>query len=169
MNALILPLVLQIVFFAIVLLEMVIPSGGLLAIAALGLFIGSWCTLLTGDAAGFAGFFIIADVVLVPLVLYYGIKLMRRSPMGNNEELGSQAGFQVNAGLSDSLLGKPGITITPLRPSGKVRIGNEYFEALSDGELIDSGAKIKVTGIMGNNLMVSATPADAHAETAIHP
>lgn len=169
MNDLILPVVLQIVFFAIVLLEMIIPSGGLLAIAALGLFFGSWYTLLTSDAAGYAGFFIMADVVLVPLVLYYGIKLMRRSPMGNNEELGSNAGFQVNAGLNQALLGKQGTTITPLRPSGKVHIGNDYFEALSDGDLIDSGAKIMVTGIVGNNLMVSVAPSEPIPETLTHP
>ncbi|WP_420581239.1 NfeD family protein [Reichenbachiella sp.] len=54
----------------------------------------------------------------------------------------------------DSLLGKTGVAYTILRPSGKVEIENEIYDAYTRGSYIDKGAKIEVIGEEGTSLKV---------------
>jgi len=51
--------------------------------------------------------------------------------------------------------GTTGITVTPLRPSGKASLGDEVLSVESDGEYIDTGCKIVITGISGNIIKVT--------------
>ena len=45
----------------------------------------------------------------------------------------------------NSLVGKSGITATVLRPSGKIMIDNEIYDAVSEFEFIDKGSRVVVT------------------------
>lgn len=54
----------------------------------------------------------------------------------------------------ESLMGKTGITYTILRPSGKVEIENEIYDAYTRGSYIEQGAKIEVIGEEGTSLKV---------------
>lgn len=54
----------------------------------------------------------------------------------------------------DHLQGKMGTATTRLVPSGKAMIGDEQFDVLSDGELIESGAAIVVKEVLGNRVVV---------------
>jgi membrane-bound serine protease (ClpP class) len=42
------------------------------------------------------------------------------------------------------MLGRVGVAITVLRPSGKVQIDNEIFDAVSDEGFINKDEKVKV-------------------------
>lgn len=44
-------------------------------------------------------------------------------------------------------LGKPGVAITPLRPTGVVEISGNRIEALTEGEFIAEGSRIKVVAM----------------------
>ena len=46
---------------------------------------------------------------------------------------------------SSSLIGKIGIAETVLRPSGKVSIDGENYDALTEGSFISRGDKVRVT------------------------
>lgn len=50
--------------------------------------------------------------------------------------------------------GESGIAITPLKPSGKVRIGEKVVTALSDGKFIQPGTEIIVTGYSMSTVVV---------------
>jgi membrane-bound ClpP family serine protease len=50
--------------------------------------------------------------------------------------------------------GQHGIAQTDLRPSGKISIGNERYEASTDGELIEKGTEVIVVRSRGNYLQV---------------
>jgi len=54
----------------------------------------------------------------------------------------------------DTMVGKQGVTITPLRPAGTVEIDNERYDVISDGEHIEKDAKVEVVKIRGNYLVV---------------
>lgn len=54
----------------------------------------------------------------------------------------------------DSLLGKTGVAYTILRPSGKVEIENEIYDAYTRGSYIEQGTKIEVIGEEGTSLKV---------------
>lgn len=55
-----------------------------------------------------------------------------------------------------SRMGQVGETISPLRPGGKARFGEDIINVISDGELIGVGAKVKVIGSSGMDAIVEA-------------
>lgn len=55
---------------------------------------------------------------------------------------------------SDSMLGKTGVVHSRLRPSGKVEIDGEIYDAYSRGEFVDQGEKIIVISTEGTSLKV---------------
>lgn len=58
----------------------------------------------------------------------------------------------------DYLLGQRGETVTPLRPSGKARFGDEIYSVVSEGEMLVSGEPVKVVLVQGNRIVVEPLP-----------
>jgi membrane-bound serine protease (ClpP class) len=54
-----------------------------------------------------------------------------------------------------ALLGSVGSAVTPLSPSGTVRIAGKEIDAISDGDYLDSGSSVTVTEISGGRVVVS--------------
>ena len=57
----------------------------------------------------------------------------------------------------DFLQGKSGITQTRLSPSGKAIIGNELYNVITDGRLIEKGTAIEVRKVIGNQIQVGVS------------
>jgi membrane-bound serine protease (ClpP class) len=59
-------------------------------------------------------------------------------------------------GASDygSLLGKIGVAVTTLRPSGRVEIDGEVYSVEADGSFVDPGRGVKVTRVRGSSITV---------------
>ena len=55
------------------------------------------------------------------------------------------------------LVGRRGITTTPLVPGGKARFGEEVVDVLSEGEMVPRGASVEVLEAQGNRVLVRAT------------
>jgi membrane-bound serine protease (ClpP class) len=53
-----------------------------------------------------------------------------------------------------NLVGRYGVTITNLRPSGMANIEGERLDVVSDGEFIDVGAKVQVLSVEGRRVLV---------------
>ena len=64
---------------------------------------------------------------------------------------------QIKESLVDysSLVGESGTAQTKLMPSGKAVIGRELYNVISDGRMIEKEAKIVVTSVTGNRIVVS--------------
>jgi len=54
----------------------------------------------------------------------------------------------------EALIGAEGVAVTDLNPEGSIRIVGEFWQAISEGEMIKSGEKVKVTGMEGMRLTV---------------
>jgi len=65
----------------------------------------------------------------------------------------SQAATLSQADRSD-LLGRRGVTVTPLRPVGRVRFGSDEIDAITDGEYISSQQEVEVTIVEGARVVV---------------
>ncbi len=52
--------------------------------------------------------------------------------------------------------GQTGVALTPLRPSGKIRIKDENYHAQTRGEFIDANTPIQVEGVEQNHIIVRA-------------
>jgi membrane-bound serine protease (ClpP class) len=65
----------------------------------------------------------------------------------------SEEGFTISRGY-ETLIGEKGKTTTDLRPSGKVKIQGEIYQAFSHGDYIDKDEEILVDSIDENQLQV---------------
>lgn len=63
-------------------------------------------------------------------------------------------------------LGKPGVAVTPLRPTGVVEIGGNRIEALTEGEFIAEGSKIKVVAMDRRRYFVRLAESDTDLPSA---
>jgi len=54
----------------------------------------------------------------------------------------------------NKLVGGQGIAVTPLRPSGKAKIGDELYDVQTDGEYVEKGTRIEVIEVSGNRIVV---------------
>lgn len=91
-------------------------------------------------------------VLAVFIGLIGGIALSRKlltSPLFPNlalqSNLNEEEGFVgIDTKIKD-MVGAEGIAITTLRPSGKVQIGNNWFDAIAEFSYIEKGSRIKVS------------------------
>jgi membrane-bound serine protease (ClpP class) len=151
---LIIPIVLQLIGVVVIIAELVLPSAGLLTIAALGLFGYSLFLVFTSisTAAGFT--FLVIDLLLLPVFLILGVKLLAASPATLRESLKSQDGATSQPKSLIKLLGCDGIALTDLRPSGAALISGKRYDVVSTGEYIDKDSSIVVSIVNGNRIVV---------------
>jgi membrane-bound serine protease (ClpP class) len=57
-------------------------------------------------------------------------------------------------------VGDIGVAMTFLRPSGKVKIKDEVFDGITQGEFMEKGTPVKISEIKGNRIIVSRIPED---------
>lgn len=105
-------------------------AAAILAYEDLGI-LGSSGILLGGTILGFAMFFL-------------ELRLLEKSPFAKQFIHGNQQKAQTVPVGRPELVGKTGLALTTMAPSGKVRIENEIFEAASLGGLIDRNATVEV-------------------------
>ncbi len=55
----------------------------------------------------------------------------------------------------DARLGLQGVVLSPLRPGGKARFGEEVLDVVAQGEMIESGTEVKIIGFSGRDAMVA--------------
>lgn len=55
----------------------------------------------------------------------------------------------------EEVVGKTGVAVTTLAPSGYVRLGERRFEARSEGGFVPEGAKVTVVGVNSFHLLVN--------------
>jgi membrane-bound ClpP family serine protease len=58
------------------------------------------------------------------------------------------------AALAASLLGAVGTTVTPMRPAGTVRFGDQFIDVVTEGGFIPSGARVQVVEVEGTRIVV---------------
>lgn len=154
MNALIVPIILQLVGVIILIAEIIIPSGGLLGVVTIGLFGYSLYLVFTGISV-FAGMiFVMADIIMLPVVLFAGIKLLAKSPATLKTSLSKADGYSSQSEELIQFMGLTGTAITDLRPAGTGRINNRRVDVVSRGEYIDKGSEILVSAVEGNRVVV---------------
>ncbi|MDP7029405.1 MAG: NfeD family protein [Phycisphaerales bacterium] len=144
-------------------MELVIPSGGILAIAAAATLIGSIAAFfMHSPTTGMVALAVIA--VVGPLAAWLGWKWWSGTVMAERLVL------QTDEGKPDSqraaLLGRIGVAETDLRPIGTVRIDRDRHDALSDHGMIAAGARITVVKVLDNQLKVRPAPAGSPKEHA---
>ena len=150
-------LVLLAAALCIVIIDLFLPTGGILAITAFVVAAAGIVCLFRYDATwGVAGS--LAVVIGGPALFVFGFKMMPHTPMGRKLILGAD-GAQNAAPAPDqaqSLVGHEGVVVSDLRPIGVVRIGDRKYEAMTETALVRAGSTVRVTAVEGMNLKVRA-------------
>ncbi len=151
---LILPVVLQLVGIAVIIAEFILPSGGVLTIAALGAFGYSIYHVFRNVSPEVGVFFVVGDIILIPILIVIGMKILARSPVALAAQMSSSAGVSSQDESHKALLGKTGEVLSDLRPAGRALIEGKKYDVVSGGDYIESGSKITVSQVSGNRIVV---------------
>jgi membrane-bound ClpP family serine protease len=153
-NAIHVPVFLQLVGILVIIAEIILPSGGILAILATGLFGYSLYLVFTNISASAGMAFIIADLIIVPILLYFGIKFLAKSPVTLRTKLSREDGVTAQSSDQNDYLGSVGLAITDLRPSGVATIDDQRLDVVTRGEYLEKQTEIIVIAVRGNQIVV---------------
>jgi len=133
-------------------LELLLPTGGLLALVTGILLVGSLVAFFQyNPSAGWLA--LVLMIVLGPICAFYGFKIWMNSKLAKNLILEDEGPATTHAA---SLLGVVGVAETPLRPVGTVRVNGQRHDALAELGIIEVGTAIKVIEELDNQLKVRA-------------
>ncbi len=149
------------VFYVLLVLEFLIPSGGLVGIAAVVTVISALAVAFAHSTT--AGMTLLMIVALsTPLIFLAVIRIWPHTPIGRrilNRRPGQlhSPGPQrtlANGKPLDDIVGAVGVAMTNLLPSGMVKIGGLRLDAVSLGMAIDAGESVIVTKVEAGKIYV---------------
>ena len=153
-ERLLLPIILQVVGVGVVIAEIILPSGGILSIVALGVF-GYSLFIVFSEISKTIGFaFVAADLVLIPVLVIVGLKLLARSPVTLRKTLSREEGVSSQPPELEGYKGMQGVAVTDLRPAGKAVVNGKRVDVVTRGEYIDKDSLIMVSAVTGNQIIV---------------
>jgi len=147
------PALLQALSFGVALSEVVVPSFGILAVVSAGLLVWSWILIAELPRAA-ALVFGAADLVLIPIGIKIAFSYLGRSPASHTTDLGTGSGLESLDRRLEAHVGSVVPVEAALRPTGKIRIGEELYEAQTAGEFVEKGARVKVVSVHGSRFQV---------------
>lgn len=148
------PVILQLAGIGIIIAEIIIPSGGILSILAVGIFAYSLYIVFTNISL-FAGMvFLTVDLITIPVLIILGLKFIARSPVTLRETLSRELGVTSQSEDMDHFLGLEGIALTDLRPAGMALLDDRRTDVVTRGEYLDKGTPVVVIKITGNQIVV---------------
>jgi membrane-bound ClpP family serine protease len=153
-DSLFLPIILQLVGVVVIIAEIILPSGGILSIVALSVF-GYSLFIVFNEISMIIGFFFVAaDLILIPVLVIVGLKLLARSPVTLRKTLSRKGGVSSQSSELGSYVGTQGNAVTDLRPAGIAVINSKRVDVVTRGEYLEKDSAIIVTAVTGNQIIV---------------
>jgi len=146
----------------------IIPGFGVAGISGITLVVVSMVLIMLNNDFFNFEFVPMGDIVMATFATVGGIsggmlllifggarltdtKAFKRISLNDSQE--SSQGFSVNSN-TQAMMGKKGLAHTILRPSGKVLIEDQVYDAFTRGEFVEKGESIEVIGTEGVTLRV---------------
>lgn len=151
-------------------LEVFIPSGGILGFLAICSIIASIVVGFT-DSRPWVGFTILTSAVFgLPTVVVIGLRLWPRTPLGRRMLLNVPTGTDVLPDIPrqrslKELISRVGVAKSEMLPSGAITIDGRTVDAVSEGMPIDAGQQVRVIEVHGNRVVVRPVDDGPPAET----
>jgi membrane-bound serine protease (ClpP class) len=135
-----------------IIVEVFLPTAGLLGIAGLASIVASIVIIYHrfGSLAG--SLYLAAVMVLTPALLVLYFKLFPRSVIGR--WLISRHAHQTEQGPFAELAEQEGRTLTVLHPVGVILIGEKKLSAVTAGELVEKDRRVRVIKVEGSRIVV---------------
>jgi membrane-bound serine protease (ClpP class) len=146
------PIALVAVGVAAILLEMFVPSFGIIGVAGFGCLVAS-VVLAYARLGGTVGtIFLAAVLVLAPALIFLGLKVFPRTFFGqwliHREDLVTPPARHAD------LTGAAGRALTDLRPSGTALIDGRRISVVTGGEYVGKDEQVSVVAVEGSRIVV---------------
>ncbi len=148
----------------ILVIEIFVPSGGILAITSgvVGIA-GIVCLFMMkeqGTLWGTSG--ILMLLIVFPSAFAFWAKVFPNTSFGQrmmgvlpDEEISERDRLERESQEAlQALIGREGVARSALRPVGTIEIDDERYEALAEGEAIEPGQKVRITSIVDAKIKV---------------
>lgn len=136
--------------------EIFIPGFGFFGVSGIVLLILG--IILTARNAFEAVVMVIILLLLIALALAIILRSAKKGKLSKKLILWSaakkEAGYSASSN-NDDLIGKEGIALTVLRPSGSGEFEGKRLDVVTDGTYIEGGTRIKIIRIEGNRIVVA--------------
>ncbi len=129
----------------------VIPGFGVAGVAGIILMIWS-VILIAVDLEQIVKSLTLA--VLSTFILFFVLLKLVWSRFSLFTKQSNVSGYNIKDESLEGLVGETGVTVTPLRPSGNVEINNIRYDAITNGEFIETNQPIVVSIAKANHLVV---------------
>jgi membrane-bound serine protease (ClpP class) len=157
-------ILLMLIGCVLVVLEVFIPSGGIISILAAVSFIAAIFMAFqegptTGPGVGLI--FTATTVFAVPALIALAFKLWPKTPMGKAflGELPTDAEV-LPEDPRRALIGRVGVARSKMLPSGAVEVDGQMIDAVTQGQAIEPGAYVVVTEVRANRVVVRPAAKD---------
>lgn len=138
-----------------IIIEMLMPTVGLLAGAGVAAMLYSVVMTLGGDINSV--YAMLVSFAMAVFIFALIVKKLPSSKLWNRltlKDKSNTANGYVSAEPREELLGKRGIVVTELRPSGSALIADKLVDVISEGAFLTKGEKIIVVAVNGNRVLV---------------
>ncbi|NBW96769.1 MAG: hypothetical protein EBR28_08565 [Planctomycetia bacterium] len=170
MTAILWVVALLVVGLVVMVLEVFLPSGGILGFLSLTAIVAAIATafLEMGSTAGFVA--LASATLIVPAVLGLAFRWFPETPLGRRvlpppPEPGDVAPAAARRRELEKLVGRGGRVVSEMLPWGVVEIDGVRFEAVSEGGPVAMGSAVEAVGVQGRDLVVAPAGRQG-AETA---
>lgn len=135
--------------------ELFLP-GGLIGILGFAAILGSF--FLASENVIHMGISILIALIISIVASIFMIKVLGRKmsifkKIILSDSTNSEQGYVSNVNRVD-LIDRQGVTLTQLRPAGKIMIEDEIIDAVSEGAFIQKDQKVKVIKVEGSRIVV---------------
>lgn len=148
-----LPILIFLLGVGLLIFEVFIPGFGIVGILGILMIIASFFLTLGGgvDAIQWVAFSLLLTAVGIYVLGKYlpNSGVYKRLILKSNSTVSEQAIMGKAA-----LLGHEGMTITMMRPAGKVKIDELTYDALTEGDFLQADVPIVVTKVVGKKIYV---------------
>lgn len=136
--------------------EVVFVSFGIIATMS-GVALLSAIFVAFQESTVFGVSMVVVEAIAAPIVLTLSFKLLPKTRFGKQLILEAPV-RPTPAAVEDelrTLVGRTGVTISPLRPAGFARIDGKRVDVVTRGEMLDSGCPVVVLSVAGNHVVVA--------------
>jgi membrane-bound serine protease (ClpP class) len=165
-------IVLLLLGLSVMILEVFVPSGGVLSFLAVSLIVAAVVVAFM-DSFQSGTIMLLTVILCVPVVIWSAVQLWPHTPIGKliltkrpahpDDVLPETVAYR---GLHD-LIGKRGRAISKMLPGGMVMIAGQKYDALSNGLAIEMDQVVQVIDVRTNRIIVRPSEGEIDAVEAM--
>lgn len=139
---------------SLIFIEFFVPGGILAILGALAILTGTIILSVWGPGWKFASAYLVVCLLATALTCYYAIRRIKKSGKKDSFYHSKDQEGYVSFSLSPELIGKKGVAMSDLKPSGHVMVEGSPFQAVSERGYINKDTEIEVINLGSTYLIV---------------